>query len=199
MRLFFPCLLGLYFAIASVHATNSTKKTSGAWNVLERCHLIQSPGNDGDSFKVAHQSKEFVIRLYYVDCPETYDTYKNRIHDQARYFSIAESDVIASGKMAKTFTKKFLEDGFTIITRWEDARGGREARYFGIVCKKDQLLSTELIRSGLARIYGMPVRDPSPKSFNPALYWEQLRRHERVAKQKGAGIWEIAQKRKMLK
>lgn len=192
MRLVSSCLLGLSLSIFTSPATASNETMSGAWELLEDCRLIPSPINDGDSFKVMHAEKTFIIRLYYVDCPETYDTYKDRLKDQARYFSITESEVIASGQIASTYTRNFLKDTFTVITRWEDARGGETPRYFGLVRKKNRLLSTELVRNGLARIYGMPARDSWPGGFAPEIYLQQLKQNERTAQKAGKGIWGTA-------
>lgn len=189
MRLIFSYLLGLWLSMAAGTAIPSDEPDPGAWEVLEGCRLVKSPGNDGDSFKVLHTNEEFIIRLYYVDCPETYDTYKDRLKDQARYFSIPESDVIPSGKTAKAFTRQFLADTFTVITCWEDARGGEQKRYFGIVRKKDRLLSTELVCNGLARIYGMPTKDRWPDGFAPSVYLKKLKQHEHIARKTKTGIW----------
>ena len=189
MRLTLLCLFTLWSQIATYNVMASNKPDSGTWEVLEECHLVEAPVNDGDSFKVAHGDKKFIIRLYYVDCPESYDTYKNRLRDQARYFSITEPEVITAGKTAKAYTRRFLKNGFTVITRWEDARGGEEARYFGIVRKEKQLLSTELVRNGLARIYGMSTKGKWPDGFTSYAYLKQLKQHERIAQQKKTGIW----------
>ena len=194
MRITFSCLLILWSQIATCSAIASEEPALGAWEIMEDCRLVDIPFNDGDSFKVEHRDKQFIIRLYYVDCPETYDTYPDRIKDQARYFSIPEADVIAFGKTAKEYTQKFLSDHFTVITCWEDARGGEEARYFGIVRKDDRLLSTELVRDGLARIYGMPTQGSWPDGTTPQNYRKQLRQHERIAKNTGIGIWANSKK-----
>lgn len=162
------------------------------WEVLKGCRLIKSPINDGDSFKVAHGDEEFLIRLYFVDCPETYDTYEERLKDQARYFSIPDSEVISFGKSAQQYTKKFLDEKFIVITRWEDARGGKDLRYFGIVQKKDRFLSSSLVQNGLARIYGMPTKGAWPGGFTPEAYLTQLKQYERTAQRTGKGIWGTA-------
>ena len=67
------------------------------------------------------------------------------------------------GKVATAFTKKFLRGEFTVVTRWTDARGGKEPRFFALVRKNDQMLSSELIRNGFARIYGMPTKGNWPR------------------------------------
>ena len=193
MRLSFFCLLGLWCLLIINDVIASTRPLSDKWEVLEGCRLVKAPINDGDSFKVMHGDRIFVIRLYFVDCPETYDTYTDRLNDQARYFSIARSEVIGFGEIAKAYTQKFLKDTFTVITQWEDARGGKDARYFGIVRKQNLLLSTELVRNGLARIYGMPTKSIWPGGCTPDAYLKQLKQYEHIARQTRVGIWNSAQ------
>lgn len=192
MRLILRFLLKTCLLIIPL-ATTASNKPEADWEVLNGCRLIKLGSNDGDSFKVRHKDKEFIVRLYYVDCPETYDTYPDRLKDQAHYFSIPESKVIEFGKIAEKYTLAFLKDKFTVTTRWEDARGGAEARFFGIVSKNEQLLSAELVRNGLARIYGMPTRGTWPGGFKPTAYLKQLKHLERSAQQVGKGIWNNSQ------
>jgi hypothetical protein len=44
---------------------------SSDWVTLENCRLIPNPANDGDSFHVSADGKEYLFRLYFVDAPET--------------------------------------------------------------------------------------------------------------------------------
>jgi len=56
---------------------------------LDGATLVASGGNDGDSFQILHNDKKQIIRLYYVDCPETRATTQadaRRLREQARYF-----------------------------------------------------------------------------------------------------------------
>ena len=186
MRLYFLILIACSIMLTiSIRANGKTS----AWEVLEGCRLVSTPINDGDSFKVQHKDQTFIVRLYFVDCPETYDNYMARVRDQARYFSIAEADVIAAGKVATDFTKKFLRGEFTVVTRWTDARGGKEPRFFALVRKNDQILSSELIRNGFARIYGMPTKGNRPDGVSPRAYLRELKQYERAAQASMIGIW----------
>ena len=186
MRLYFLILIACSIMLTiSIRANGKTS----AWEVLEGCRLVSTPINDGDSFKVQHKDQTFIVRLYFVDCPETYDNYMARVRDQARYFSIAEADVIAVGKVATAFTKKFLRGEFTVVTRWTDARGGKERRFFALVRKNDQILSSELIRNGFARIYGMPTKGNRPDGVSPRAYLRELKQYERAAQASMIGIW----------
>lgn len=186
MRLYFLILIACSIMLTiSIRANGKTS----AWEVLEGCRLVSTPINDGDSFKVQHKDQTFIVRLYFVDCPETYDNYMARVRDQARYFSIAEADVIAAGKLATAFTEKFLRGEFTVVTRWTDARGGKEPRFFALVRKNDQILSSELIRNGFARIYGMPTKGNRPDGVSPRAYLRELKQYERAAQASMIGIW----------
>ena len=190
MRLYFPILIAC--SIMLTVSVRASGKASSAWEVLEGCHLVSTPINDGDSFKVRHKDQTFIVRLYFVDCPETYGTYMDRVRDQARYFSIPEADVMAAGKVATAFTKKFLRGEFTVVTRWTDARGGKEPRFFALVGKNDQMLCSELIRNGFARIYGMPTKGNCPDGVSPSAYLSQLKQYERAAQASMIGIWSDA-------
>lgn len=188
MRLYLSVLIGLCSMMLTV-AMRANVKASGAWEVLEGCRLVSAPINDGDSFKVQHQDLTFIARLYFVDCPETHGTYMARVRDQARYFSIPEAVVMAAGKQSAAFTEKFLRGEFTVITQWADARGGKEPRFFALVRKNDQMLSSELIRNGFARIYGMPTKGSWPDGISPRSYLSQLKQYERAAQSSMTGIW----------
>ena len=190
MRLYFPILIAC--SIMLTVSVRANGKASSAWEVLEGCRLVSTPINDGDSFKVRHKDQTFIVRLYFVDCPETYGTYMDRVRDQARYFSIPEADVMAAGKVATAFTKKFLRGEFTVVTRWTDARGGKEPRFFALVGKNDQMLCSELIRNGFARIYGMPTKGNCPDGVSPSAYLSQLKQYERAAQASMIGIWSDA-------
>jgi len=195
MRLYFLILIACSIMLTiSIRANGKTS----AWEVLEGCRLVSTPINDGDSFKVQHKDQTFIVRLYFVDCPETYDNYMARVRDQARYFSIAEADVIAVGKVATAFTKKFLRGEFTVVTRWTDARGGKERRFFALVRKNDLILSSELIRNGFARIYGMPTKGNRPDGVSPRAYLRELKQYERAAQASMIGIWGDATRSRQL-
>ncbi|MFI5365250.1 MAG: hypothetical protein ACHQ4J_06465, partial [Candidatus Binatia bacterium] len=54
--------------------------------MLTDCQYVPHADNDGDSFCVRCGAKEFVVRLYFVDAPETNLAYPERTRDQAEYF-----------------------------------------------------------------------------------------------------------------
>ncbi|MGJ8654485.1 MAG: helix-hairpin-helix domain-containing protein [Opitutaceae bacterium] len=178
---------------------NGSDKVVDVWQVLDNCKLLEADDNDGDSFLIQYGSEKDVFRLYYVDTLETNTTYMDRVQDQARYFSIAEQDVIASGELAAQFSKRFLQGTFTAYTKWEDARGSSGTkRYYALIKKDDRYLSTELVKNGLARIYGMPTKQAWPTGYAPRTYLSLLKNTERQTQQSRTGIWAIASDSKQM-
>lgn len=191
MRSYLSVFISLCCLILS-SALWSADDAPGEWEVLEGCRMVTDSNNDGDSFKVKHRDEIFIIRLYFVDCPETNEAYMDRVRDQARYFSIPESDVIAAGRLATLETQKFLRGQFTVITQRADARGDEDPRIFALVKKNDTMLSSYLVSKGLARIYGMPTKGKWPGGVQPRTHLSRLKQHERDAQRSMAGIWQDA-------
>ncbi len=179
-------MLGFLFLFTS--ALPAQAKVSGKWEEMEGA-VLASGYMDGDSFHIRHKNKDIIIRLYYVDTPETNKQFEDRNAEQASYFGISETKVIPLGKKGEKFTKKELSGKkFTVWTRWEDARGSsQQKRFYGLVeiGKKD--LGEMLVEQGLARVYGastvMPNGTPVDGQF------ARLRQKERRAKAKRRGGW----------
>jgi endonuclease YncB( thermonuclease family) len=158
------------------------------WTVYEGCRLIDHPYNDGDSFHVKTQRRHYVFRLYFVDAPETDDDFPDRRREQADYWDVDLPTAHRIGEQATAFTADFLEPGFTVFSRKEDARGrGRAPRYFAMIRVNDQYLSEALVRAGLARVYGMST--DLPDGTEARRYWTRLRLAERRARREQAGAW----------
>ena len=121
-------VLGLLLLPAPARAA-----VSGKWNKLENCTLADGY-MDGDSFHIHHLDKsnkgrDIIIRLYFVDTPETDKTHPERNKDQADYFGIKDSQVVPVGQLGKKFTQKVLKgERFTVWTRWEDAMGSSQQK-----------------------------------------------------------------------
>src|SRR4051794_24733674 len=81
-----------------------TARKDAGWTVLHDCRLIANAGNDGDSVHVAAGDKEYILRLYLVDAPETGVTDPSRLLEQAKYFGVTTPQVIDVGEQAKEFT-----------------------------------------------------------------------------------------------
>jgi endonuclease YncB( thermonuclease family) len=161
------------------------------WRTYEDCKLIPNDANDGDSFHVRYKDREYLFRLYFVDCPESDNSLPERVTEQAAYFGIDEKAAVQIGKQAKKFTEKFLADGFTVYSQLVDARGRSEMdRDYAVVNVGDNDLAVELVRNGLARIYGMGV-DQEDGTSEKNVWW-RLKSAEREAKKAKAGAWGIA-------
>ncbi len=169
---------------------------SGKWEKLEDCVLADGY-MDGDSFHVRHGNKDDIIRLYFVDTPESDKTHAERNEDQAAYFGISDSQVVPLGVKGKKFTQKALSGKkFTVWTRWEDARGSsQQQRFYGIVQIGKEDLGELLVANGLARVYGGSTVLPNGNSIDAQ--FERLRQLERRAKAKRLGGW--AKKKKLAK
>jgi endonuclease YncB( thermonuclease family) len=175
--------------ILLLNALPAQKRESGIWQRLAGCQLIDAADNEADRFKVQYANETLRIRLYFVDSPESDHSDSDCVRDQARYFSLPETDIIAAGKLAKQFSERFLRGGFTVITQWQDGRHGQEPCYFALVEKDGTLLSAALVQHGAARLYGMPPQTTWPGGIAPRAYLNVLKQYERSAQHSAAGIW----------
>ena len=185
---FAPALAAVTPPKVNTPKSTNAKAPSGKWNKLEDC-ILASGYMDGDSFHVRHNNKDIIIRLYFVDTTETDTTHPERNAAQAEYFHIPDTQVVPVGNLAKKFTKKLLGSGkFTVWTRWEDAMGSSaQKRYFGVVNVDGKDLAEELVRNGLARVYGASCVMPDGLSVNDQ--FAKLRQIESRAKAKRLGAW----------
>ena len=160
------------------------------WTVLENCHFIVNPADDGDSFHVSVGSREYLFRLYMVDAPETDARNPARLIEQAKYFQITVPQAIEVGRAAKEFTQEKLSDPFTVFTRMSDAMGqSRIERFYAFVQTKDGDLGEQLVRNGLARNYGFKAAPPGLKNSRVEL--EKLQQLENEARLEKIGGWGI--------
>lgn len=156
------------------------------WQVLDNCKLLAREANDGDSFHVRHDGKEYIFRLYYVDAPETSLQFPDRVQEQAEYFSFSEQDALRVGEAAKHFTSRILAAApFTVVTQWEDARGSSQLpRYYAFVITEQGDLDELLTAEGLVRVYGMHVSDNLGGRKQG-----ELKQLEQSARREGVGAW----------
>jgi DNA uptake protein ComE-like DNA-binding protein len=165
--------------------------TRDDWTVLENCRLIANPANDGDSFHVSAGANEYIFRLYLVDAPETDEMTPGRLVQQAKYFGITVPQAIEVGQAAKEFTREKLSGPFTVFTHMSDAMGqSRLERFYAFVQTKDGDLGEQLVRNGLARIYGFKAAPPGLR--NSRVEMEKLQQLENQARLEKIGGWGIA-------
>ena len=158
------------------------------WITLENCRLVPSEANDGDSFHVSVNGKEFIFRLYLVDAPETDAANPARLIEQAKYFGISVPQVIEMGEAAKEFTQEKLAEPFTVVTRMANAMGrSNTERFYAFVQTKEGDLGEQLVANGLARIYGRRVTTPGASSS--AAERQKLEGLKDEAKRRKVGGW----------
>src|SRR3989442_6080362 len=126
-----------------------------------------------------------------VDAPETDEMNPTRLVEQAKYFAITVPQAIEVGQAAKEFTREKLSEPFTVFTHLSDAMGrSKLERFYAYVQTKDGDLGEQLVRNGLARIYGYKAAPPGLR--NSRVEMEKLQLFENEARLEKIGGWGIA-------
>ena len=192
--------LGLTAALL-VLAAPADSFAAKKWREYTGCTVIPNASNDGDSFHVKAgniKSKTYLFRLYFVDTPESEKSLPERLKEQADYFGVANPmDIVKVGKAAVAFTEKFLESGnFIVYSRLSDAlgRSGKDRDYAMVMNAAGQDLSTELVRNGLARVYGSGTDLSELETYgkDENFWWRRLRQAELDAKKEKLGAWALS-------
>lgn len=160
------------------------------WTKLEGCQLVENRSNDGDSFHVIHDGKEYIFRLYFVDACEVSTRFPDWLAAQADYFSVTPDQAVELGKQARDFTLDQLSRGpFTVWTAGQTAPGASAIprTYALVVLPNGRWLDRELVRRGLARIYGKRIQ--LPEGTTSRTYLKSLKDWEEQAKADGDGGW----------
>jgi endonuclease YncB( thermonuclease family) len=182
--------LFLLLLLFSVQVTATEKKT---WSTLTDCRYVAHQNNDGDSFHVRCGGEEFVLRLYFVDTPETSLTYGERTRQQAEHFGATLDETLKAGARARLLVRDTLREPFTVITRKAYAQGaGKDPRYYGMVIVGGNQAGAKgldeiLVLAGLARVKGVAVNIPGGEKARA--HSQRLRVLEEHAKQKRRGLW----------
>lgn len=174
------CLLAklLFLALAGPAAAQ--------WTTIRNARLEEKRFYDGDSFELFTARSRRVYRLYFVDAPETDNSFPDRVREQADYWRIPPERVLELGEEARRFVRDFMKDGVTVHHRREDA-GGRAERTFGMVEAGGRWLDEALVEAGLARVFGKGVNLPDGTPEDR--HWARLRAAERRAREARAGAW----------
>ena len=170
------------------------------WREYTGCRVIPNASNDGDSFHVKPtniKSRSYLFRLYFVDTPESETSLPERLQIQADYFGLTDlKDVVKVGKEASHFTENFLKDGFTVYSRLSDAlgRSDMDRDYAMVMNAAGEDLGTELVRNGLARVFGQgsDLSDLEPYKRDEDAWFRRLRQVELEAKKEKRGAWALA-------
>ena len=156
------------------------------WQRLS-CDYVPHANNDGDSFRVRCGGDEFVLRLYFVDTPETNLLYPERTREQAEHFGATLDDTLKAGAKARAYVRDALRGPFIVTTRKASAPGrARDPRFYGMVEVGGKGLDEMLVLQGLARPKGVVASLPGETSRAHA---RRLQLLEEQAKQKGRGLW----------
>lgn len=190
-----PWMAAMFLFAVAVFPAGAAKK----WRDYPDCVLRESGGNDGDSFHVtctslkSSSARHKLIRLYFVDTPESEGSLPERLEVQREYWDLPDhATVVKCGKIAHKFTEDFLKKGFTVHSRLADALGRSNiGRDFGMVEVGGQDLGLALVRNGLARVFGkgtdLTELDEYKKTEND--WWRKLRLAEAEAKREKLGCW----------
>src|SRR5437879_8713474 len=184
----------LALAIVCAASVDADARESKDWIILENCRLISNRANDGDSFHASAGAREYIFRLYMVDAPETDEMTPARLVEQAKYFAITVPQAIEVGQAAKTFTREKLSAPFTVFTHLSDAMGqSKLERFYAFVQTKEGDLGEQLVRNGLARIYGYKAVPPG--SISSRVELAKLQQLEDEAKEEKIGAWGVNARR----
>lgn len=172
---------------------------SGSFEVFRKCTLVETKGNDGDSFTVSlPDGRKSILRLYFVDTPESaFKTYgggennHQRIAEQAADLGgITPQQAVEIGQQAKHFTLALLAAGpFDIYTRWDSPY--HDERYHAFVevksGGKSRWLHELLVEKGFVRIHTKGA--DLPDGTSAAKHKSQLKALESAAKKAELGAW----------
>ena len=158
------------------------------WVMLSNCQYVAQRENDGDSFRVRGGTNELLLRLYFVDAPETNLRYPERTREQSEYFGVTLDETMKGGRTARDLVRDTLREPFTVWTRYASAAGrSKEPRYYGFVLVGTNALDELLVSKGLAQPKG--VRPNLPTGEKAAAHLQRLSALEADAKRQRVGLW----------
>jgi len=171
-----------------------TPAATSAWTELKSPTLTGDRADDGDSFLVAHEDGRHLLRLYFVDAPETrrHQFNGDRLADQGAAFGgLTEPDTLRIGREARAFTLHLLRTyPFRAFTRWEPVYDDRRHYAHIAISQPDgtqRWLAEMLVEAGLVRIHtkGADLPDATPRRE----FEFHLRSLEKSARLAGRGGW----------
>ena len=175
----------LFFLFFSTQVFSKERKE---WTTLSDCRYKPHQNNDGDSFHVRCGAEEFVLRLYFVDTPETNLTYSERTREQAAHFGATLDETLKAGANARVFVRDALQGPFTVTTRKAYAQGAaKDPRYYGMVHVNGKGLDEMLVLAGWARVKGVSVNIPGAEKARARS--RRLLLLEEHAKEQRRGLW----------
>ncbi|NLB56399.1 MAG: hypothetical protein GX811_11665 [Lentisphaerae bacterium] len=185
--------ISLFIAILLFCFTNGPGLFAAPLQKYENVRYIQNPANDGDSFEAELGKVTVILRLYYVDCPETSASGTgdaSRLLEQLQYWGITNpASLVNFGRVASDFTQNILSKPFTVYTSHANALGrSSKGRIYAFVVTEDgKDLASLLVEAGLARVKG--VGRTSPEGIRQEEVKARLFDLELAAALKRVGIW----------
>ena len=169
-------------------ASQSMAAERKQWMMLTNCQYVPHLDADGDSFRVRSGTNEFLLRLYFVDAPETNLRYPERTREQSEYFGVTLDESMRAGRQARDLVRETLREPFVVWTRWASAGGrSKEPRYYAFVQVGANGLAEVLVSRGLALPKG--VKPNLPNGEKRTVYLSRLLTLEAEAKKQRAGLW----------
>ncbi|MGI9172962.1 MAG: helix-hairpin-helix domain-containing protein [Chthoniobacterales bacterium] len=154
-------LAPLRIALVALLLLARPTRAGEAWAEWKDCRLEENDSNDGDSFHVKAGRREYIVRLYFVDAPETDAGFPERVAEQGKYFGLTPAQAVQLGELAKKFADEKLARPFTVHTRKQNAMGRSNApRFYGMVETSEGDLGELLVANGLARVHGVGANPP---------------------------------------
>lgn len=187
--------IGRYFramanilVLAFMCSTDVWSADTKEWVQLRDCKYLDHAHNDGDSFQVRCGTEELIVRLYFVDAPESNLRYPERVREQAEHFGITLDETLHRGKQATKTVQETLQRPFVVWTRW--ASGGGRTKVPRVLCMVEvgeTGLAELLLSSGLARNKGVTAKSPYGVSSRETL--PRLQALEQEAQRQHRGAW----------
>jgi len=172
---------------------SSALAASAAWQTWDGCTLVADQYFDGDSFQVKRGGRVYVLRLYFIDAPETDQSYRARVEEQAAFFGVSTAQALRGGAQARAFTERFLARPFRVFTRLQPAPGAsRRQRHYAIVERDGWRLDAALVQAGLARVTSEVANFPNAEAGHRRSL--DLRRLEEQAAESRRGLWALSQR-----
>lgn len=154
-----------FLALAAFFLSLSPSQAGNEWKIWKECRVIPNEYNDGDSFHIQHGGTEHIVRLYYVDTPETGTSNrggKKQVAEQAAHFGKTPEEVTYAGRYAKQATAQLPSHQFTVLTKESGALGNSRIGkiYAFVTAADDDDLASVLVENGLSRSQGTAAAPP---------------------------------------
>src|SRR5687768_5290877 len=96
-----PHRVATFWALYFLFLVQSLGAERKEWVTLTDCQYVVSSYNDGDSFRIQSGTNHFLVRLYFVDAPETRLLYPDRVREQSQYFGVTLDETLKAGVKAR--------------------------------------------------------------------------------------------------